>query len=191
MVEHRHPLAPHRPTRDEAALVRGAAGGWHLAPPPAAGVRLSALLLLLALVLAAAPTTAQTDERLPGTRNPLLATALAVYAPGAGHFYAGERKEALVLATVVTAGFALFLSGTPGTDDCHLPTCDPGWAQHRVEIGTGIMFGAYVFSLVDAPLAARRRNRARRTLPAAGPTANLVVGGGGGPGIEIRLPVGR
>lgn len=151
----------------------------------------TALLLLLALGCAAAPAAAQTEERVAGARSPLVATILAVNIPGGGHFYAGERREAAVLATMATAGLALFLSGTPGTDDCHLPTCDPGWAQHRVEIGSGIVLGAYVFSLVDAPLAARRRNRARRTLPAAGPTANLIVGGGGAPGIEIRLPVGR
>jgi hypothetical protein len=151
----------------------------------------AALLLLLALALAAAPAAAQAEERLPRERSPLIAGALGLYVPGFGHYYVGERKEAYVIAATVFAGFAVFASGVLASSDCYAPDCEAEWAEHRIDIGTGIILGAYAFSVVDAPLAARRHNRARRAAASAAPTARLIIGARGAPGLEIRLPTGR
>jgi hypothetical protein len=150
-----------------------------------------ALPLLLGLSLAAVPAAAQAEEARPSQRSPLIAVVLAANAPGAGHFYAGETTEGLVIASAVMGGFVLFLSGWAGTDDCFRPTCDPTRAERRRDVGTGIMLGSYAFSLIDAPRAVLRRNRRSTSLPEATASANLIVGSGGRPGLEIRIPVGR
>jgi hypothetical protein len=47
----------------------------------------------------------------PRTASPMLAAALSVVVPGAGHLYAGRIAAALVWFLVVSAGYALFFPG--------------------------------------------------------------------------------
>ena len=153
---------------------------------PSAHVRRGALLTVLLGICSFAPAVGAQTEVPPRARSMVVATALAVNAPGAGHYYAGERGKAVTIASVATGGLLLFLSGW-GSDDCYRTQCDPGPARLRERVGARIVVGAYLFSLVDAPLAVRRQNRSRAGVSQI--TANIIVSAHGAPGLAMRIPL--
>jgi hypothetical protein len=89
-----------------------------------------------------APHLAPMAARPPREASPLLAAALSVLVPGAGHLYAGRLVGALVWFLVVSAAYALIF---------------PGLLLH-------------LFNILAAAAAARRLNgaSARHLLPSAG-----------------------
>lgn len=150
-----------------------------------------AVIVAAVLVLGAlTPAAAQTGAPLADRRDPVLATALAAAVPGGGHYYAGEHTRAAVIVTAVTAGGALVWSAWRAEDRCTAPECGRSGTSLRNHLGMGIVAGAYLFSLLDAPLAARRQNRARSEAGTS-PVASLVISPEGAPGVAVRIPLAR
>jgi hypothetical protein len=145
------------------------------------------VLLAACIGLAGFPATLAAQAAEPAARrDPFVASAIAVVIPGGGHYYAGELRRAAAVGTVFTAGFLLVGSSWRASDDCRAPDCDPTGIERRGRVGMTLIAGAYLFSLVDASLAARRQNRVRAT---AGAPAASIITRDGAPGIELRVPV--
>ncbi|MEW6512151.1 MAG: hypothetical protein AB1428_14465 [Bacteroidota bacterium] len=89
------------------------------------------------------------DQR-PGSKNPELAGAISILAPGMGHVYAGETVKGLVLTGLFVAGIGGVAAADIGqTHDSIKPA---GW------ISVGFVAAVYFYSLIDSPFAAEREN---------------------------------
>jgi hypothetical protein len=152
-------------------------------------------LLVLSTIVGACsvsirPAAAQEEVLAPRERSPFVAGALAVL-PTWGHSYAGDWETGGKIGLVMVGGFLVFWSGWAAGDDCVPPTCNPSGPQRREQLGSAIFVGAYLYSLMDAPQAARRQNRARAAAPLSGAQAGLFIAPDGGSGVRITMPVGR
>lgn len=122
------------------------------------------------------------DGELVGT----LGVAALVVGPSLGHFYAGEpdrgvRHAALRLGAVATmgAGLALFFSSPcafGSENECPETREDLGLTIFVA--GALLGAGSAVYSIIDAPFAARRANRALIVTPApiVGPARSTGLG---------------
>lgn len=120
--------------------------------------------------------------------------AVTLVGPSVGHFYAGETGRGLahtgLRAGAVTAIAAGALWGFLGCLDLYgEDTCElsPG-ATALVAGGVVVGAGSMIYSLYDAPRAARRHNaRARRLVLVPAPMAGTVQSSGFGAGFGLHL----
>lgn len=92
-------------------------------------------------------STAAASTRMPARpprKSGMVAFGLGYLFPGAGHFYAGESWRGASILGVVTGG-TMFAMSDEATDVAAAAVL--------------VSFGTYLWSMVDAPLAARRHNR--------------------------------
>jgi hypothetical protein len=138
----------------------------------------------------AGPAAAQEEVLAPRDLSPYIAGAIATYLPAGGHVYAGEPERAAVIAAAYLVGGVFITSAWTAADRCGAD-CDPAIHERRNRLGGRIALSAYLFSLMDAPLAASRQNRARSTAPLSGTQAGFFVAPDGGSGVRLTMPVGR
>jgi hypothetical protein len=155
------------------------------------GILLALTTIIGGLSMSAGPAAAQEEVLARRDRSPFIAGAIATHVPAGGHLYAGEPERAAIVAVVFLAGGVLISSAWNAADNCRAPDCDPAVAERRNRLGGRIALSAYLFSLMDAPLAARRQNRARAAAPLSGTQAGFFVAPDGGSGVRITMPVGR
>lgn len=116
--------------------------------------------------------------------------AVTLVGPSAGYFYAGETERGLAHTGLRAGAVAAVIAGAAwGLFDCFdlagEDTCDfsPG-ATVLIAGGVVAGLGSTIYSLVDAPRAARRHNaRARRLMLAPAP----VAGAGQVSGFGLQL----
>jgi hypothetical protein len=146
---------------------------------------------LVAFALPIAATSLSVLLTIPG-ENPLSTAGVILFlvGPSAGHIYAGETETALFHAGLRTAAAATVLSGAVwllvGTD-CSLlfdDECEAPAGPTMLLVG-GFVVGtaSAIYSIVDAPYAARRQNRKANALrllltpaPIVGPDHSAGVG---------------
>jgi hypothetical protein len=97
-------------------------------------------------------------------RNPELAGALSLFAPGLGHVYAGETVKGIVLAGLFVSSIGAVIAADIG--DTHDSVKPGGWAA------VTLLGGVYLYSLIDAPFAASRMNESSH----AGSVLTMPVG---------------
>ena len=98
----------------------------------------------------------QTSEKasassVASAKNPWVAFTLSFAIPGAGQFYNGEPKKALVMLAGMIGGLAFTVSSQTDDDDLNA----------RMGIGILAMAGCSLWSMIDAPLSAERINKER------------------------------
>ena len=93
-----------------------------------------------------ADSSAFGHARADGRKSPALAGLLGLILPGAGHWYAGEKR-----GWIATAAYAagILVMGHMGNTDA------------RGKVGGAMALGALGFGTIDGALAARRFNRKR------------------------------
>lgn len=135
--------------------------------------------------IARGPTRRRLVAGMPGYKDPTTATLIGLVITGGGQFYAGETGKGFLLLggslAAVLAGSALSgvkcSSGSSGlfTGGCHVD-------ETPLDIGVGIALGAYVYGIIDAPVAARRYD-------ARGLTVGIApyIGSRGEFGVALRL----
>jgi len=96
------------------------------------------------------------DERVSG-KSPWLAFGLSYVFPGLGQLYNGQYVKAVVFPTIVCLGAALMMVSSPGADFSADDTSYP-----LLYAGVGLAGGAYIWSLVDAPVSANKINGRRQ-----------------------------
>jgi len=101
-----------------------------------------------------------------GTSLALAGAGVLVIGPSAGHAYAGEWGTAGVLALGRVGGVALATYGVIGMIGCiecddtvEQDDDDSGAAVGLLLLGTAVYVGTTVYTIIDAPRAARRTNR--------------------------------
>jgi hypothetical protein len=154
------------------------------------GILMGLCAIIGCVTMSVGPAAAQEEVLAPGVRSPHVAGAVAVL-PTWGHIYARDWETAGKIQLVMVGGFLIFWTGWAAGDDCFPPTCNPSGPQRREQLGSAIVVAAYLYSVVDAPQAARRQNRARAAAPLAGAQAAFFAAPDGGSGIRITMPVGR
>lgn len=176
------------------------AGAAHAQPRPPALASSGAMRddksPALALHLSLLGTGAGFGMMVAGARWDLSGLSLAGFAvtlvgPSAGHFYAGESGRGLAHTGLRAGAVAAVLAGaTWGIFDCFdvygEDTCDfsPG-ATALIIGGVALGAGSMIYSVYDAPRAARRHNtRARRLMLVPAP---MTVQSSGQTGFGLHL----
>jgi hypothetical protein len=81
-----------------------------------------------------------------------------ILGPSAGHVYTGDLKRALLGVGIRAAGPALFLAAIPTiSGECLSGNCSLG-TDALIAGGYLLTLGGTAYSLIDAPLSAKRRN---------------------------------
>lgn len=144
-----------------------------------------ALLLVLGDARALAQSPASSE-----LRDPAIATAFSMLAPGGGHLYAGETATGV---TLVATGFGAPLVGLALTVRSEKRICDSYECRTEANLtplllGSAVLLGAYVYGVADAGRAADRANRRRSATERVSvyPTAG-VREGRVEPGLALRF----
>lgn len=122
---------------------------------------------------AAEADTASTTAQHPGEKSAGAAFMFSVFLPGGGQFYNGEGLKGLAM---LVGFFGALAIGSHQND------------PSEEDLGVAVGIGIWALSLVDAPLSARRINRARRA--EATTTASHVDVAAGRPlliGFQLRF----
>jgi len=155
--------------------------------------RLPGTLALLGLLAGATLAPGRAEAQAPRPKNPSTARAIAFFAPGGGHLYAGETAKGLFLlaasAGAATAGF--LTSDVYGWDyTCQTSNCmDPnaGPNHTKLYIGLGVAGAVWLYSLIDAPNAARRANQRGPLGPVSMSPFTDLRSGSVRPGLAVRV----
>jgi hypothetical protein len=86
---------------------------------------------------------------------------------GAGHFYAGERKIAIILFMIGTGGSFVALAGVMGDPAPEMDDetsngenqIDDETRDRALWVAAVLFFSTWIYDLVDAPLAVKRQNK--------------------------------
>ncbi len=97
------------------------------------------------------PSTVPTSPR-KSRKDPIVAGVFSFFLPGAGQFYNGEIAKGAVMLGVAVTGIALLMRGA-----WRQTWYDEG--ESETGIGGLLLFGAWIVSVIDAPLSASRINR--------------------------------
>ncbi len=93
----------------------------------------------------------------------VMSAGLLAFGPSAGHVYVGANRHAIQGTLLRSAGLGLIILGT----GAGVPHDHNAFLAAAGIAGAGLLTGAIAYDLVDAPLAARRRNaRALAVTPA-------------------------
>lgn len=140
---------------------------------------LVSLLLVIPLFVPAQALAQSRDNSAPNRsadyKNPRTALLLTVAVPGGGHIYAGETGTGIgtMFVSAAAIGAGAFYSS------CVWQSGEGTCSKAPLYVGLGIHAANWVFSLLDAPDAARRHNRRLRKTAAtvdAQPVARLHAG---------------
>lgn len=149
------------------------------------------LILCTAAFLIPFSTTAQTRnaprsaDASANYKNPRTALLITVAVPGGGHIYAGETGTGIgtMFVSAAAIGAGAFYSS------CAWQSGGGGCNNTPLYIGLGVHAANWVFSLLDAPDAARRHNKRLRQTAAtvdAQPMATLHAGKPAA-GVQVRV----
>ena len=94
------------------------------------------------------------------TKSPWLAFGLSLLYPGLGQLYNAEYGKALLMGGLGTVGLGLFALAAMSTD--FDSESNPDYIGVMLYSGAVIGGGAYLWSLIDAPIAAGNINEQRR-----------------------------
>ena len=108
----------------------------------------------LAPAAVGAPAAASAPMAVRGEKSRLVAFGLGYLFPGAGHFYAGESWRGANIMGIVVGGMMAAMSTDNETVSGNLAL---------------VSMGVYLWSMIDAPLAANRQNKRVRGQRAANP----------------------
>jgi len=153
----------------------------------------SITLALAALVGASLSTTRGLEAQSVTPKSPSTARTIAFFVPGGGHIYAGEPiKGAFLLAASAGAAAAGVVASevyswdyTCERSDCMDPNGGPKYG--RLYLGLGVAGALWLYSVFDAPRAARRANERGSFGPVSlSPTASLSPGGVR-PGLALHI----
>ncbi len=112
-------------------------------------------------------------EPLKWAKSPDDAMARSILVPGLGQYYNGTSdeivkgiiQEAVIVGGLAVAGASVFISPSPSSSNNSANTpFNPG----RTVAGVSLALGAYLWSVIDAPLASDDINRKFQVSPAAG-----------------------
>lgn len=112
--------------------------------------------------------TAEQVVLIEGRREPAVALVLSVMAPGAGQIYNGQWAK----FSVIFGGQLLTAALMSGVGDCTLGRVGlTGFSCGRTTAAVVIGLGTWLYSMIDAPIAAGKINRrlARRVSVSLGP----------------------
>ena len=109
----------------------------------------------LAPAAVGAPAVAGAPPAARGEKSRLVAFGLGYLFPGAGHFYAGESWRGATIMGVVY-GSIMFMMSEPESSTA-------------IDAAGVVALGTYLWSMIDAPMAANRQNRRARAQAAANP----------------------
>ncbi len=115
-----------------------------------------------------------------------LSLAALLAGPSLGQFYAGNSRGACTGFGLRATGVGLMVTGALiSLNQCFLQDCDGSPGLSLIVVGGAVIVGATIYSIVDAPRAARRTNRRRRqaTVLAPGP----VIGPSRTAGLGLHL----
>lgn len=93
-------------------------------------------------------------------KSPWLAFGLSIFYPGLGQLYNGEYGKALLMGGLGTVGLGLFALAAMSTD--FDSESNPDYIGVMLYSGVVIGGGAYLWSLINAPIAAGNINEQRR-----------------------------
>lgn len=118
-------------------------------------------ILIMGLCSCTIAMAQESDKKVEGDmynpKKPLLALGLGLVVPGGGHLYAGELKTGFTLLGIGSGGLAVstiawsHAQKEGGVDDY----IDAGLYSAA---GSLVYLGALLYSVIDAPKAARRKN---------------------------------
>jgi hypothetical protein len=107
-------------------------------------------------------------EEVRAEKSPVTAFLLSLFVPGVGQYYNGEIGKGIVQQAFVLGGCVTAAAGIK--EELHIyydPWGDPYYSYHKREktpwywVGLCTAAGAYIWSVIDAPLSADRTNRER------------------------------
>jgi len=139
--------------------------------------RLGGYLLGMAIVCLAASGMAQTSASsafqqpsvLAEEKDPLLAFACSALIPGLGQYYNGDIAKGVIQEVFVLGGFVFAIA--KGIEEKETTYYYGGYFDYTETetditgdfwIGLGVSAGAYIWSVIDAPLSAMHKNNQRR-----------------------------
>jgi hypothetical protein len=140
----------------------------------------------------ASPPSSQTRPRtpppprttLPGYKDPATAAFLSLLAAGTGEIYAGETTTGASLLVINALGWSIFIAAA-GRSACLGETnCRDATGQELA--GLAVVVGSSLYSIFDAPAAARRHN-AKLALAVASMRIAPIIAVGGRSGARIGL----
>lgn len=94
------------------------------------------------------------------TKSPWLAFGLSLFYPGLGQLYNAEYGKALLMGGLGTVGMGLAMLAAMSTD--FDSESNPDYIGVMLYSGVAIWGGTYIWSLIDAPIAAGNINKQRR-----------------------------
>lgn len=96
----------------------------------------------------------------PSKKSPWLAFGLSIFYPGLGQLYNAEYGKALLMGGLGTVGLGLFMLAAMSTD--FDSESNPDYIAVLGYTGAIIGGGAYIWSLIDAPVSASNINEKNR-----------------------------
>ncbi|RKY87439.1 hypothetical protein DRQ09_04495 [candidate division KSB1 bacterium] len=81
-----------------------------------------------------------------GVKSPGLACAMSLMLPGLGQYYNGDTEKGIMQEILFFGGIVVAIMGTDDNSTQEL-------------IGGALAYGSYIWSVIDAPLSARRKNK--------------------------------
>lgn len=106
-------------------------------------------------------TTNETETITTRKKSPELAFALSLVFPGAGQYYNGDVRKGLFQDFLIVMGATMFVVGSDviWNRDPYGGTYYIGEGSPELKtVGTVMVVGTYFWSLIDAPLAAQKKN---------------------------------
>ena len=102
------------------------------------------------------------NDETPSKKSPWLAFGLSLFYPGLGQLYNAEYVKALIMGGLGTVGLGLLLLAAMSTD--YDSESNPDYIAVMGYTGAAIWGGAWVWSLIDAPISASNMNERNRKL---------------------------
>jgi hypothetical protein len=102
------------------------------------------------------------NDETPSRKSPWLAFGLSILYPGLGQLYNAQYGKALLMGGLGTIGLGLLMLAAMSTD--YDSESNPDYIAVMGYTGVAIWGGAYIWSLIDAPISASNINERNRKL---------------------------
>ncbi len=109
------------------------------------------------VTLASRGAEGSADPGTIGKKSPVGAFCLSLLLPGLGQHYNDQHRKGVLQETAFVVGAAISIVGFANTNVFDSDGAD----EAVVGIGLGIAVGAYLWSLIDAPISASRINKSQ------------------------------
>jgi hypothetical protein len=122
------------------------------------------------------------NDEAPSRKSPWLAFGLSILYPGLGQLYNAQYGKALLMGGLGTVGLGLLMLAAMSTD--YDSESNPDYIAVMGYTGIAIWGGAYIWSLIDAPISAGNINERNRQ-------SGLTIFSTKNGNLNIRLGSGR